>query len=82
MMELGEYSAVEHQKLVDTVMNMKLSQRIFVGDGFHMLKGRDGLLYFENTEQLKEWYRSQTFEHTTQLIKGSRKNGLERILQP
>lgn len=82
MMELGEYSAAEHQKLVDMVMNMKLSQRIFVGDGFHMLKGREGLLYFENTELLKEWYHSQRFEHTTQLIKGSRKNGLERILQP
>jgi UDP-N-acetylmuramoyl-tripeptide--D-alanyl-D-alanine ligase len=80
MMELGDYSHAEHLKIIDIVSRMKLTQRIFVGDGFHMLKGREGVLYFENTELLKDWYRSQHFEHTTQLIKGSRKNGLERII--
>ncbi len=81
MMELGEYSEIEHLKLIDMVKGMDLTQRIFVGDGFHMLKGAKDVLYFENTDQLKDWYQSQRFEHTTQLIKGSRKNGLERILQ-
>lgn len=81
MMELGEYSEIEHLKIIDMVRDMELAQRIFVGDGFHMLKGAKGVLYFENTDLLKEWYQSQHFEHTTQLIKGSRKNGLERILQ-
>jgi UDP-N-acetylmuramoyl-tripeptide--D-alanyl-D-alanine ligase len=80
MMELGEYSEIEHLKIIDIVESMDLAQRIFVGDGFHMLKGNEGILYFENTELLKTWYQGQKFEHTTQLIKGSRKNGLERIL--
>ena len=80
MMELGDYSEIEHLKMIDIVEGMNLSQRIFVGEGFHMLKGREDVLYFEHTEQLKEWYRSQPFAYTTQLIKGSRKNGLERII--
>ena len=80
MMELGDYSHAEHLKIIEIISRMKLTERIFVGDGFHMLKGREGILYFENTELLKDWYQSQHFEHTTQLIKGSRKNGLERII--
>ncbi|MCW3128454.1 MAG: UDP-N-acetylmuramoylalanyl-D-glutamyl-2,6-diaminopimelate-D-alanyl-D-alanine ligase [Bacteroidetes bacterium] len=80
MMELGEYSEIEHLKIIDIVEGMDLAQRVFVGDGFHMLKGKENVLYFENTELLKAWYQSQHFEHMTQLIKGSRKNGLERIL--
>lgn len=81
MMELGEYSEIEHLKLIDTVQAMDLEQRIFVGDGFHMLKGSKDFLYFENTDLLRDWYQAQHFENTTQLIKGSRKNALERILQ-
>ena len=80
MMELGEYSYDEHIRIIDTVKAMHLSQRIYVGEGFKMLKGQEGILYFENTEQLKQWYKAQHFENTTQLIKGSRKNALEKIL--
>jgi UDP-N-acetylmuramoyl-tripeptide--D-alanyl-D-alanine ligase len=80
MMELGEYSEIEHLKIIDMVEDMDLSQRVFVGDGFQMLKGKEGILYFETTELLKAWYQTQQFDHTTQLIKGSRKNGLEKII--
>lgn len=81
MMELGQYSEIEHLKIIDIVQSMDLEQRIFVGDGFHMLKGSKDLLYFENTDALKGWYQLQNFNHTTQLIKGSRKNGLEKLLK-
>jgi UDP-N-acetylmuramoyl-tripeptide--D-alanyl-D-alanine ligase len=81
MMELGEYSYDEHNKIIETVSKMNLSQRIYVGEGFKMLQGLEGIRYFENTEGLKEWYRTQHFENTTQLIKGSRRNTLEKVLQ-
>jgi UDP-N-acetylmuramoyl-tripeptide--D-alanyl-D-alanine ligase len=81
MMELGTYSQDEHIRIIDMVSDMHLSQRIYVGEGFKMLQGKSDVLYFENTEQLKEWYNAQHFENTTQLIKGSRKNALEKILQ-
>jgi len=81
MMELGDYAHDEHLRIIDQVNRMHLSLHIYVGEGFQMLKGKEGILYFENTEQLKEWYKQQHFENTTQLIKGSRKNALEKILQ-
>lgn len=80
MMELGIYSAEEHQKIVELVNTMQLSLHIYVGDGFRMLKGKEGVMYFETTDQLKDWYQKQDFQNTTQLIKGSRKNALEKIL--
>jgi UDP-N-acetylmuramoyl-tripeptide--D-alanyl-D-alanine ligase len=80
MMELGEYSYEEHIKIIDMVGQMYLSMRVYVGNGFKMLEGQYGNHYFDNTQQLKEWYQAKHFENTTQLIKGSRKNALETIL--
>jgi UDP-N-acetylmuramoyl-tripeptide--D-alanyl-D-alanine ligase len=80
MMELGAYSAEEHLQIIERVSHMKLLQRIYVGEGFKMLKGNKEVIYFETATDLKSWYRSQHFENTTQLIKGSRKNALEQIL--
>jgi UDP-N-acetylmuramoyl-tripeptide--D-alanyl-D-alanine ligase len=81
MMELGEYSREEHIKIAEMVDQMTVSLRVYVGEGFKMLDGRKDILHFDTTEKLKEWYKSQHFENTTQLIKGSRKNALEKILQ-
>ena len=80
MMELGTYSHDEHVKIMDTVNRMHLAQRVYVGEGFKMTAGAESALHFETTEQLKEWYKAQHFENTTLLIKGSRKNALEKIL--
>ena len=80
MMELGTYSHDEHIRIVNMVGQMHLLQRVYVGEGFKMLKEKSDVLYFENTGQLREWYQAQHFENTTQLIKGSRKNALEKIL--
>lgn len=80
MMELGSYTHDEHVRIAEMVIGMPLAQRIFVGEGFAMLKGNPGVLHFDNTELLRVWYQSQNFENTTQLIKGSRKNALEKIL--
>ena len=80
MMELGEYAHEEHLKIIEKVKKMKLDQRIFVGHGFAMMDSDQSVLYFENTEAVKAWYDNQKFENTTQLIKGSRKNGLEKLV--
>lgn len=82
MMELGDYSKAEHEKIYALTSSMPLLQRVFIGEGFRMLKGLDGLLYFSNAAELKEWYHSCNFDHCTILIKGSRKNALEKILEP
>ncbi len=81
MMELGEYSKEEHQKIVGVVSDMKLEMRIFVGNGFSFLQADDSVLYFENTQKLKSWFDAQAFSNKTILLKGSRKNALENLLR-
>lgn len=81
MMELGEYSGAEHKKIKELTDGMNLQQRVFTGGGFAFLKDEKDVLYFENTIQLKDWFKQQKLENTYLLIKGSRKNELEKILK-
>jgi UDP-N-acetylmuramoyl-tripeptide--D-alanyl-D-alanine ligase len=81
MMELGEYSRVEHQKIAQQVSQMELEARIFVGEGFSFLKADNSVLYFENTQALKSWFDAQGYSTKTILLKGSRKNALENLLK-
>ncbi|HLP51944.1 MAG TPA: UDP-N-acetylmuramoyl-tripeptide--D-alanyl-D-alanine ligase [Chitinophagales bacterium] len=85
MMELGEYAAQEHEKIFAAAntsawQNIK---RVFVGKGFEMVKhlSASNLLWFETTDEVKHWFKQQAFENTLLLIKGSRKNELEKILK-
>ncbi len=80
MMELGEYAKVEHEKIHAQVNEMHVATKIFVGAGFHYLKNSQSVLWFEKTEDLKSWFKQHHFEESYILIKGSRKNELEKIL--
>jgi UDP-N-acetylmuramoyl-tripeptide--D-alanyl-D-alanine ligase len=81
MMELGESSRSEHEKIAQQVIEMNLSLKIFTGNGFSFLSEKDDLHYFANTNHLREWYKNQQFNDSLILIKGSRKNKLESILE-
>lgn len=81
MNELGEYADAEHHRIADIVLAMDLKLRVFVGSPFSFLKEDKNVLWFTTTEELRDWYKAQTFENTTQLIKGSRSNGLEVLLK-
>lgn len=81
MNELGEYAETEHQRIAEIVLNMNLSQRVFVGLPFSFLQNNTKVQWFPTTKELNDWYKAQSFEHTTQLIKGSRSNGLEVLLK-
>ena len=83
MMELGQYSVTEHEKIYTAVTNpdWKDVKRVFVGHGFEFLKGNTNVLWFEKTDEVKTWFKQQQFENSYILIKGSRKNELEKILK-
>lgn len=85
MMELGEYSQSEHEKIIAAVTTAAWQhvQRVFVGKGFEMLKNKTvaNILWFETTDEVKAWFKQQAFSNTLMLIKGSRKNELEKILK-
>ena len=81
MMELGAYSQSEHEKIAAMVKEMPLANKVFVGNGFRFLEDDTAVIYFNKPEELKAWFKSQQFENTYILIKGSRKNELEKILK-
>ncbi len=80
MMELGKYADEEHHKIKAQVGAMHLADRVFVGGGFSFLKGDTSVRYFEKTADLKTWFKAQQLKDSYILIKGSRKNELEKLL--
>lgn len=81
MLELGEYSEAEHQKVIDLVENMKPTDAIFIGKHFYSSgKGRFGR-YFADTAEAKLYFDNQKFENTHILLKGSRGIAVEKILE-
>jgi len=81
MMELGDYAKAEHEKIAAMVKNMPLTKRVFTGGGFQFLEHDPTVTYFAKPEDLKTWFKGQQFENSYLLIKGSRKNELEKILK-
>ncbi len=81
MMELGDLSKQEHERIAGLTAKMQLSQRIFTGSGFRFLKGSPGTMYFETSDELKKWFVEQKFENSHLLVKGSRKNELEKLFK-
>lgn len=84
MLELGEYSETEHQKVLESAVANSFSAILLVGKAFGALMLNDKLTnvyQFENVAKLKEWLDQRVFENTHFLIKGSRGIRLEEILK-
>ncbi len=81
MRELGSGSEQEHRKLLEHVKRLDFSKVHLVGQGFQSLKGDYDFSFYENTDKLLEQLKANPFENATVLVKGSRKNQLERVLE-
>lgn len=79
MMELGPESEYEHRKIAELALSISTSIKIFTGKGFAFLKSEPQVIYFENTRDLAEWWKTQHFTGLTLLVKGSRANKLESV---
>ena len=80
MFELGETSALEHERIAQLALNLKLEQVILVGRHFATVGAQLGWLHFNNVEALKDWFSTQTWDNTAFLIKGSRGMALEKLI--
>lgn len=81
MLELGEYSRIEHQKILDSLMGQNVKSVVLVGPLFYQLK--DSYLafhFFEKIEEAEEYFRNQTVSGETILVKGSRGIKLEKLV--
>lgn len=80
MLELGEYSFVEHELIVEQLKLLRLDKIILVGRYFGMLKDRIPCYHFEKTEEAASWFNSQDFKSWSFLLKGSRGYALEKLI--
>lgn len=82
MKELGEYTPIEHEKIVTQCRNTSVQKIILVGIAFAPYKiENDTILFFNTALEVKEWMQNNTIENYTILLKGSRSMGLEKIIQ-
>ncbi|MFN8286972.1 MAG: UDP-N-acetylmuramoyl-tripeptide--D-alanyl-D-alanine ligase [Chitinophagales bacterium] len=81
MMELGDYSRAEHENILQQLSGMTLTRKVLTGDGFAFAKQQPGITWFATTAEVKEWFQAQQWDNALVLIKGSRKNELEKMLK-
>ena len=78
MKELGAESADEHQKIIELIEKYSWRSVTLVGKEFEPYKNK--FQWFENSEEAAQWFKQQSFNNCTILIKGSRGIALEKLL--
>ena len=80
MLELGSYSASEHQSIVEHVIDLELSAVFLVGPAFSATRYPSNFMAFKATQEIKAYLEKHAIEEATILLKGSRGIALEQLL--
>ena len=79
MAELGEESQDEHQQIVNLIYQHDWKAVVLVGDDFQQID--HPFVSLPDSLAARDWYQAQAFDQCHILIKGSRSQQMERILQ-
>ena len=79
MMELGDESIEEHQKIIELIQQYAWKQVVLVGGDFTKLT--TPFLFFNSSLEAKKWYKKQQFSNSAILVKGSRSTAMEKVLE-
>ena len=79
MLELGEYSHEEHQKIADKINNGKFEKIFLIGQQFEQTSCN--AIKLPSIEFLTKWLESQPLYDSLILIKGSHSIGLEKVIE-
>ena len=79
MLELGEYSYEEHQKIADKISNGKFEKIFLIGQQFE--RTSCNAIKLPSIEFLTKWLESHPLHDSLILIKGSHSIGLEKIIE-
>jgi len=80
MLELGDTSQDEHQKIVDKVKQSGI-KTVFVGSEFKKVKDKYNFCYCEDYHEATDYLTNRDIENTHLLVKGSRGIQLEKITE-
>ena len=78
MRELGEYSHLEHQNIVNMLLERKADKVLLVGEEYKATTAPYPI--FDNVDALCEVLKSEPLSGYTILLKGSRSNQLEKAI--
>lgn len=83
MLELGKYSELEHEKIVNYIHKQKMDNVVFIGKNFKKALKDSSIKYhwFSDSDKAKVWFDKQKFDGFTFLLKGSRGIKVERVLE-
>jgi len=79
MLELGDKSEEEHQKLLKAIRPLKPEKVLLVGTTFKKVSDGSDIISFDNVEKLRNYLKAEPLRGTFILIKGSRGMTLEKI---
>jgi UDP-N-acetylmuramoyl-tripeptide--D-alanyl-D-alanine ligase len=79
MMELGDYSKEEHEKLVAILVEKGLKNTVLVGGDFAKIS--HPFMYFDTATLASNWLKENLPENALILVKGSRSTKMEKILE-
>jgi UDP-N-acetylmuramoyl-tripeptide--D-alanyl-D-alanine ligase len=79
MNELGEYSTKEHQILLDRLSDKKTINSYFIGEKFRTGQHYNAKI-FTDTDEFISFIKSNKPKQNLILLKGSRTNGLEKLV--
>lgn len=80
MLELGKSSASEHQSVVDMLRGKDIQQVICIGSNFEMPAKSAGYSWYPDVSDLQKTLAASPIRGSFILIKGSRGNRLEKIV--
>jgi len=78
MRELGDYSHIEHQNIVNMLLERKMEEVYLVGDEYKATTAPYPI--FSSVVELSDYLKEHPLECCRILVKGSRSNQLEKIL--
>lgn len=80
MLELGQYSQEEHERILNLVQSLNFEDAIFIGEEFLKISyGRNGH-FFKTTSEAGEYIKNHPFNNKSILLKGSRGVAVEKLL--